>query len=377
MNKVTILGAGNAGHALAFEVASNGGDVMLYEHPDFAKNLAGIKQRGGIEAVKELEVKGITVPAMLSGFAKITQLTTDPQEAIDFADIIVLIVPEFAHIPVFKLMLPYLRDGQLFITLPGNFASLRFKKMLHEAGSKKDLTFVDAGSIPYAVRIIGPGTIYIEGKKSAFQVGALPAGELVNVMARLQEVLFLRLVPAADTLLVGLANPNMIMHVATAVLGMGPMESRQGEIQFYAEGCSAAVAKVLEQEDLERLAVCAAYGRKTETFLETINLYYGLQMKNIRDFAKNTPIHNRMPNDSPKSPCERYISEDCPSGLVPVWHFGRLFGIACPTIEAIIRICNIYNDVDYFTVGVTPEKLGLGGMNAVEIHNYLAEKTSG
>ena len=376
MSRVTILGAGNAGHALAFEIANNGGEVMMYEHPDFAKNLAGIKQRGGIEAVKELVVDGIAVPAMLSGFTKIAQLTTDPQEAIDFAEVIVLIVPEFAHTAVFKLVMPYLRDGQLFITLPGNFASLCFKKMLREAGSRKELTFVDAGSIPYAVRIIGPGTIYIEGKKSAFQVGALPAGELVNVMTKLQEVLFLKLVPVADTLLIGLANPNMIMHVATAVLGMGPMESRQGEIQFYAEGCSESVAKVLEQEDRERLAVCAAYGRKTTTFLETVNLYYGLTMKSIRDFAKNTPIHNRMPNDSPKKPSERYISEDCPSGLVPVWHFGKLFGIACPTIESIIRICNIYNAVDYFTVGVTPDKLGLSGMNATEIHDYLAEKTA-
>ena len=375
MSRVTVLGAGNAGHAISFEIASNGGEVMLFEHPDFAKNLDGIRQKGGIEAVKELEAEGTTVPAMLSGFAKVAGLTTNPQEAMDFADIVVMIVPEFAHATIFKLVLPYLRNGQLLVTLPGNFASLRFKKMLREAGCKKDVTFVDTGSIPYAVRIIGPGTIYIEGKKTAFQVGALPSGEINNVMDKLREVLFLRVVPAADTLLIGLANPNMIMHVATAALSMGPMESRQGKIQFYAEGCSDSVAKVLEQEDLERLAVCQAYGRKAETFLETVNMYYGLQMKSIRDFAKNTPIHNRMPNDSPQKPSERYISEDCPSGLVAVWHFGKLFGIECPTIEAIIRICNIYNNVDYFTAGVTPEKLGLGGMHAEEIHKYLAEKT--
>ena len=62
----------------------------------------------------------------------------------------------------------------------------------------------------------------------------------------------------------------MIIHVATATLGMGPMESRQGRIQFYAEGCSPSVAKVLEKEDEERIAVGNAYRLKLMTFVESI-----------------------------------------------------------------------------------------------------------
>lgn len=371
VGKVTILGAGNAGHAAAFEISLNGTEVMLFEHPNFAKSLEGIRQKGGIEAVKELATEGKVVPAVLSGFAKIANLTTDAKVAMDFSDIVLLMVPEFAHEAIFKMIMPYLADGHLILTQPGNFASLFFKKWMREAGIKKKVTFVDATSIPYAVRVIAPGTIYIEGKKSAYSAGAWPAQEINRAIDRLKDVLFLKVIPLQNVLEAGFSNVNMIIHVATAALGMGPMESRQGKIQFYAEGCSDSVAKVLEKEDQERLAVGKAYGLSLMPFIEIVNRFYNLDMTSIRDFVKNTPIHNRMPNDSPKSPKERYITEDCPSGLVPVYHFGKLAGIECPAMEAIIRICNIYNDINFFETGLTPEKLGLGGKSVKEILEYL------
>ena len=94
-------------------------------------------------------------------------------------------------------------------------------------------------------------------------------------------------------------------------------------------------------------------------------------MKSIRDFAANSPIHNNMPNDSPHNPKYRYISEDCPCGLVPVYSFGKLLDVPCPVIESIITISGIYNDLNYFKTGVTTEKLGLSGMNKEQILAYL------
>ncbi|NQT49023.1 MAG: NAD/NADP octopine/nopaline dehydrogenase family protein [Chloroflexi bacterium] len=369
--RVAVLGAGNAGHAITFEISLKGGEVMLFEHPDFAKNLDGIRQRGGIEAIAELHAEGKAVPSMLSGFAKIAGLTTDPKEAMDFADVVVMIVPEFAQKTIFGLVMPHLRDGQTMAILPGNFGSLIFKKMMKEAGVNKHITFVETTTIPYAVRIVGPGQVYIEGKKVALSAASLPASGTNSALDSLKDVLLLKIDPLENVLAAGLSNPNMIMHVATAALGMGPMESREGRIQFYAEGCSPSVAKVLEREDEERMAVGEAYGLNLMTFVEMVNSFYGLNMKSIRDFAENTPVHNRMPNDSPKSPRERYIHEDCPCGLVPVHGFGKLAGIPCPVIESIITICNVYNDTDYFEGGITLEKLGLAGMTKEQILEYV------
>ncbi|MFC1576057.1 NAD/NADP octopine/nopaline dehydrogenase family protein [Candidatus Omnitrophota bacterium] len=365
--KITILGAGNGGHAIAFDIALNGGEVMLFEHPNFAKNLEGIKQKGGIEATKALHGEKKEVPSALSGFAKIAGLTTDPKEAMDFADVILMVVPAFAQESIFKMVMPHLRDGQTFVIMPGDFGSLVFRKMIEEAGIKKKVTFVETVSIPYAVRITGPGEIFIMGKKTAFSLGVLPASETDNAIKALKDVLLLKLVPLNNVIAAGFGNPNMIIHVPTATLNMGAMESRKGAIQFYKEGASQTVSKVLEAMDKERMAIGEALGLKMLTFVESVNVFYSLSMKSIRDFTLNTPIHNNMPNDSPKGPKERYISEDCPYLLVPVSDFGRLVGVPAPTMGSIIAIDNVYNDTDYFKTGRTLDTLGLAGMGRDEI----------
>lgn len=369
--KVTILGAGNAGHAIAFDVSLNGGEVMLFEHPQFARNLEGIRQKGGIEAVKSLHKEGKESPAALSGFARIAGLTTDAREAMEFADVVVMLVPGFAQEPIFRLVLPHLKEGQIFVVLPGNFASLIFKKMMKEAGVDRRVTFVEGASIPYAVRVIGPGQIYMLGKKDAFQIGALPGEEIGRAAESLKDVLLLKILPQQNVLETGFSNANMIIHTPTATLNMGLAESTGGKGQFYRDGVSPTVAKVLEKMDQERLAIGKAYGLKLLNFVETVNDFYSLDMKSIRDFVVRTPIHNNVPDDFPSSPRDRYISEDCPFVCVPVHAFGRLAGIPCPVIESIITIDCVYNDTDYFHEGRNLEKMGLSGMTREQVLSQI------
>ncbi len=369
--RVTILGAGNAGHATAFDISLNGGEVMLFEHPNFAKSLDGIRQKGGIEAVPSLPTEEGSSPAALSGFAKISGLTTDPKEAMDFADIVVMLVPGFAQIPIFQMVMPHVRDGQIFVILPGNFASLIFKKMMKDAGMNRKVTFVEGSSIPYAVRVIGPGRIYMLGKKASFSIGSLPSSEIKRVIETLQGVLLLHLLPLKNVLEAGMSNANMIIHTPTATLNMGLAESTGGKGQFYRDGVSPAVSKVLEAMDKERLAIGRVYDLNLMTFVETVNDFYSLDMKDIRDFVVRTPIHNNVPDDFPKSPKERYISEDCPFVCVPVYALGQLAGVPCPVTGSIITIDGIYNDTDYLKEGRNLEKLGLSGMTVKDVLDYV------
>lgn len=368
MARVTVLGAGNAGHAIAFDMTLNKGcEVMLFEHPKFAKTLDGIKQRGGIEAVPELKTEAGKSKAAMSGFIKIAGLTTDPKEAMDFADIVMMMVPAFGQETIFELVLPHLRDGQTFVLMPGNFGSLIFRQMMRKAKINKQVTFVEATSIPYAVRIIGPGTIYMLGVKTAFSAGALPSKEIGNAIKKLNTALTLKIIPLANVLEAGMSNANMIIHVPTSTLNMGLAESTGGKGQFYRDGISPTVAKVLEKMDQERLAVGQAFGLKLMSFVEIANKFYDLNVKSIRQFVVETPYHNNVPDDFPKGPKDRYITEDCPAELVPVSALGRLAGTPCPTMEAIITIDNVYNDADYFTEGRSLEKMGLTGMSVQEI----------
>ncbi|MBU0686917.1 MAG: NAD/NADP octopine/nopaline dehydrogenase family protein [Candidatus Margulisbacteria bacterium] len=372
MAKVTILGAGNAGQTAAYHFSSKGHEVCLYEHPNFAKALDAIEANGNmIEALGEFKKGDIVIKGLIPGKAKIAKISKDIKEAMDFADTIIMPVPAFAQANIFQQVMPYLRDGHMLITLPGNESSFIFAKMMREAGIQKNVLFCEGASIPYACRIVGPAKVFIGGLKEAFEFGCFPANRTEEAVKRAKEVLPLNLDVKSNVIEVHFYNFNMIVHPSTACLNMGAFESRNGEFYFYKEGMSPSTSKVQQKMDNERIAIGEKLGFKNiMTFVEAINLWYGLKVKSIREFAETTPIHNAFGHDAPKSPKERYISEDTPYVLVPMHEYGKLVGLSHPAIESIINISDIYNDVDYFTEGRTFEKMGIASLSAKEILAY-------
>lgn len=369
--KIAVLGAGNGGHALAFSLASMGHRVLVYEHPDFIENLQGIGRARGIRAVERITRNGREIAAATSGFAPLEALTSDMKEAAGFADILFVIVPSFAQEPLFSLLLPNLGDRHTIVLLPGNFGSLVLMRMMREAGCTDRPTLVEANSIPHACRITGPGEVFVLGVKKGFEVASLPAAGLDDVRGMISELLGLECIPLRNVLAAGLANANMIVHPATAVLNMGVAESRKGEFYFYREGMSESVTKVQQAIDDERLAVARALGLHLAPFVETVRIFYNLEVENIYDFARNSPIHSSFGYDGPRSPRDRYVSEDCPYLLVPLLELGSTSGVETPAVQCIVRIASIYNDTDYLAGGRTLERLGLAGLSREEILDYV------
>ena len=298
-------------------------------------------------------------------------ITTDIKEALEWSDVIIMPVPAFAQENMFKRMMLHLRDGHIFTILPGNEASLIFAKMMREAGIKKDVTFCEAASIPYACRIVGPAKIFIGGLKDAFEFGVFPADRTAEAAKRMQAILPLQFDVKQNVIEVHFCNLNMIVHPSTATLNMGAFESRQGEFFFYKEGMSESTAKVQQKLDDERIAIGEKFGFKLESFVKLIKRWYHIEAKSIHEFAQVTPIHNAFGHDAPKSPKERYISEDTPFILVTLHEYGELAGVVHPAIRSIIDIDNIYNDTDYFVHGRTLASLGLAGMNIKDILAYV------
>lgn len=50
---------------------------------------------------------------------------------------------------------------------------------------------------------------------------------------------------------------------------------------------------------------------------------------------------------------------------------GDLLGVATPTARAIIHICSVVHNTDYWAQGRTVEKLGLANMSISELRRYL------
>lgn len=171
MSKITVIGAGNGGMAMAYSLGKSGHEVCIYDSPKFPAQVNAVKEQGGIEAVAELN----DAPMLNAGFAKITLATTDIKEAMEFADIVMMVCPSFAQEILFDAMLPHLRDGMKIFIVPGNYGGLILnKKLSHSQKKGTDIIFIDTISLPWATRLAHPGAVAIMGVKEFMPLSIFP-----------------------------------------------------------------------------------------------------------------------------------------------------------------------------------------------------------
>ncbi len=72
-------------------------------------------------------------------------------------------------------------------------------------------------------------------------------------------------IDGVNVLHTGLDNMGAIFHPALTLLNAGRIESTNGDFQFYIEGVTPSVARVLEVLDRERVTVAAALGIRART----------------------------------------------------------------------------------------------------------------
>ena len=101
--RYTVIGAGHGGKAMAAHLALQGFPVALYNRT--AENVAAIKARGGIE----LE----SYEGGPRGFGRLTLVTADLGEALEGAEVVMVVVPSTAHAEIAQKAAPHLRDGQI------------------------------------------------------------------------------------------------------------------------------------------------------------------------------------------------------------------------------------------------------------------------
>ena len=67
----------------------------------------------------------------------------------------------------------------------------------------------------------------------------------------------------------------------------------------------------------------------------------------------------------------RYLTEDCPNGLVPWVALAELCGVATPTMRAIITIYSHIHERDWWQVGRKLDRLGLDGMTKEQVLEFV------
>ena len=114
-------------------------------------------------------------------------------------------------------------------------------------------------SFSYGSKIVGPGRVHVSSMKQENRVAALPARDTTAVLSALAPD-FPQFVAAPTVLATSLNHMNAMLYVPTMLMNAGRIESTDGAFEFYRDGVTPAVARVMEDLDGERMAVSRALG---------------------------------------------------------------------------------------------------------------------
>jgi len=154
-------------------------------------------------------------------------------------------------------------------------------------------------------------------------------------------------------------------------LNAGRIESTRGDFQFYIEGVTPSVARVLEVLDRERVTVASALGIRARTALEWLKMAYDATGEDLHEAIHNQPGYYGI--KAPAVLNHRYITEDVPMSLVPIASLGQQYGVSVRGIDAIIRLACIVHRTDYYRRGRTTENLGIHQLSVSELTKYVME----
>ena len=361
--RYTVIGAGHGGKAMAAHLAQMGFPTTLYNRtPD------------RIEAIKELQ--GIDLEGSEGGprgFCKLECVTSSIAESLAMAEMIMVVVPSSAHADVAKACASHLKDGQIVVLHPGRTCgAIEFAKVLRDQNCQADVSVAEAETFIYASRSDGPAQARIFRIKEAVPLAALPATRTRLVLDKIHEA-YPQFIDGGNVLQTGLNNMGAIFHPALAMLNSGWIESTHGDYQFYIDGVTPSVARVLEALDRERVTVASSLGIRGRTALEWLKLAYDTTGEDLHE-----AIHNQLGYYGIKAPPtlnHRYIFEDVPMSLVPIAALGERYGVSVRGMDAIIRLACIIHRTDYWRRGRTLEKLGINNLSVGELTRYVTEGT--
>ena len=358
--RFAVIGAGHGGKAMAAHLALRGFPVQLYNRtPERVEIIAA---RGGIDLERDDEEWG---------FGPLELVTSDMAQALAGVEVIMVAIPATGHREVALAMAPHLRDGQIVVLNPGRTGgALEFRHTLREAGCPADVTVAEAQTFIYASRSMGPAQVRIFRVKNAVPVAALPATRTVQVLAALKEA-YPQFIPGRNVLKTSLDNMGAIFHPALMILNAGRIESTRGDFEFYVDGVTPGVARILERLDRERVTVAAALGVRAITAQEWLDMAYDATGSDLFEALQANPGYRGI--KAPGRLEHRYIFEDVPMSLVPISELGRAFGVETAAIDAIIRLASAIHRTDYRRRGRDLHCMGLEGLSVGEITAYVEQ----
>jgi opine dehydrogenase len=357
--RIAVLGGGNGSFAAAGDFALQGHETRLW-------------RRDGAEVAKHRAAGSRILLKDSNGRhdVQLALVTTDIAEAIRGAELILCPAPAFAQGDIARLIAPHLADGQVVFLPPATFGSMIFAKAMHDAGNRARASFAETGTLPWLTRKHGPFEVAITIRAKRLPVGVFPletADHALDVIGRAFPGV---IEPCGDALSGALMNAGPIIHPPLIVMNAGPIEHFE-RWDIHKEGTQAAIRRVTDALDAERIAVREGFGYGAPHF--QLAHHYA---KEGEQWMYGRGSHDRLTDSGDWREQivlteHRYMREDLRLGLSLLVSVAELTGVATPLAKSFLAIGGAICGEDFTKQGRTLASLGLGGLDRQQLQALL------
>lgn len=363
--KIAVLGGGNGAFAAAGDLALQGHEIRLW------------RRDSGLVAAQSAAGSRIVIKDSCGRHeVKLARVTTRMADAVGGAELILCPTPAFAQADIARELAPHLEDGQVVFLPPATFGSIVFANAMRKAGNRSAVCFAETGTLPWLARKHGPFEVAITIRARRLPVGVFPlrnAGFALKVIGRAFPGV---IEPCGDALSGALMNAGPIIHPPLIVMNAGAIEHFE-RFDIHKEGTQAAIRKVTDALDAERIAVRTALGYGAPHF--PLAHHYAAEGE-IWMYGRGS--HDRLTDSGDWREQivltdHRYMREDIQIGLSFLVSVAALAGVAVPLAQAFLAIGGAICGENFMESGRTLESLGLGGLDRSELRHLLREGVAG
>ncbi|WP_439403010.1 NAD/NADP octopine/nopaline dehydrogenase family protein [Bradyrhizobium sp. DASA03068] len=357
--KIAVLGGGNGSFAAAGDFALSGHEVRLWRRD--ADQVAAHRAAGSRVLVKDHNGRHEV---------KLALVTTDMAAAVAGTELILCPAPAFAQADIARRLAPHLRDGQVIFLPPATFGSMIFAQAARDAGNHAKASFAETGTLPWLTRKHGPFEVAITIRAKRLPVGVFPFDRAPHALEVIGGAFPDAIEACGDALSGALMNAGPIIHPPLIVMNAGPIEHFE-RWDIHKEGTQAAIRRVTDALDAERIAVREALGYGAPHF--PLAHHYAKEGE-IWMYGRGS--HDRLTDSGDWRERivlteHRYMREDLRLGLSLLVSVAGLAGVDTPLAKAFLSIGGAVCGEDFARGGRTLQTLGLGDLSKTELQTLL------
>jgi hypothetical protein len=358
--KILICGGGNGAHAAAAIIKDRFPSYQVALYLSIAYEFEIFKRSLKEKIPIKVKTKNRTFAVWIDS------IINNPKDAVLDSDLILLILPSFAHEITLDAITPYLKDETIIGVIPSR-GGLEFSQTERLIRFNKKNVFFGLQTLPWACRIREyASSVDILGKKKSVGLASLPRSYGRDLSKELSLLFDIHIYPLNNMIELTLGNQGQIVHPGMMYGMFSSNESvkyKKNDIPLFYHSINNKTADLLTRMSNEVLCIADKIAKHIPTknvihlkdwiiasykddIRDTSSLKKAFQTNNAYNGLK-VPVKEESEGFMVPDFMSRYVSEDVPYGLVVTRGIADIAGVRTPKIDMVIRKLSEWLNKEY------------------------------